>query len=87
MNALRIAQEIWAHALGYYVTKPLQFALKIVKISWAWLDNKVTRFSIINVNNDDKHAWIYACMWWAAYAIRTAILLRTRGGVVAFIHV
>lgn len=71
MTALRIAQELWAHALGYYCTRPLQRALQAINKSWSWLDNKVSRFSYADVNSDDKHAWIYACMWWSCSVIKS----------------
>ncbi len=73
MNALRIAQELWFHAIGYYLGSGLKRVLQAVKISWTWLNNKVVSAHYMEINSDDDRAWIYSLVWWAGSSIKTAI--------------
>ena len=59
MNHIRIAQELWFHALVYYSGNPVKSALNTIGIKWEWLDDKVQRAKEIEVNYDDDRAWIY----------------------------
>jgi hypothetical protein len=63
MSALRIAQEIWFHAIVYYIGTPLKQAFALVNLKWTWLEDKINSASIINVNADDKRAWVYSVAW------------------------
>ena len=65
MNALRIAQELWAHAIAYYYGSRFpQIYLSWCNISWELIDSLVTHTSIIDVNSDDKLAIAYKILWW-----------------------
>ncbi len=63
MSVTRMAQEIWFHALVYYVGTPLKRVLSSVSITWTWLEDKISRASVIDVNYDDSRAWVYAIVW------------------------
>ncbi len=76
MGQLRIAQELWFHALVYYIGMPLQKVLKAVGISWGWLNSKVARAYYMEINSNDTRAWIFSAFWWAGFAIKTAICRR-----------
>ena len=73
MGQLRIAQELWFHAVVYYIGMPLQKVLKAVGISWGWLDSKIASAYYMEINSDDTRAWVFSAFWWAGYAIKTAI--------------
>ncbi|MBE6713885.1 MAG: hypothetical protein E7575_01185 [Ruminococcaceae bacterium] len=73
MSSLRIAQELWAHALAYYVGSSLKKVLKKVGVPSGWLDNFINRGKDINVNNNDGRAWAFALVWWAGSAIKAFI--------------
>ena len=70
MTALRIAQEIWFHAVVYYVGAPINEVLKLMGIKWNWLDGKVFQAKYISVNNDDNRAWIFILAWYAASTLK-----------------
>jgi len=63
MNTVRIAQELWFHALAYYVGKPMQTVLKWCNIEWEGLNYKVYQAGYIEVNSDDNRAWIFKLVW------------------------
>ena len=73
MGQLRIAQELWFHAVVYYIGMPLQKVLKAVGISWGWLDSKVANAYYMEINSNDTRAWVFSAFWWAAFVIKTAI--------------
>ena len=73
MSAIRIAQELWFHAIAYYIGAPIQLALSWFGIKWGWLDAKVTSARYMEINNDDPRAWVFATVWWAATAFKMYI--------------
>ena len=77
MNHIRIAQELWFHALVYYSGNPVKSALNTIGIKWEWLDDKVQRAKEIEVNYDDDRAWIYKAVWWGGAVVKSA-LIRSR---------
>ena len=77
MNATRIAQELWFHAIVYYVGTPIQGVLKIVDISWGWLDGIIESARYMQINNNDSRAWIFAIVWFEASAVKRAIFRNT----------
>lgn len=88
LNATRIAQELWFHALAYYAGSPLKKALNMMGLSWSSLDSKIASAKYIEVNYDDARAWIYSVAWWAAYAIRSSIRYAKGYGLIySYIHV
>ena len=76
MGQLRIAQELWFHAVVYYIGMPLKTILKVVGISWSWLNSKVASAYYMQINSDDNRAWVFSLFWWAGFAIKTAICRR-----------
>lgn len=79
MTALRIAQEIWFHALAYYIGKPLQSILSWCNISWNWLNDKVSRAAKIEVNSNDNRAWLYRVVWYVGGYIKLKSAMRSFG--------
>ena len=79
MTALRIAQEIWFHALAYYIGKPLQKILSWCNMNWNWLNDKVSRASKIDVNSDDNRAWLYKAVWYVGQYIKIKSAMRSFG--------
>ena len=63
MSALRIAQELWAHALLYYFFKPIQSVLKKMGVSNRIINDIVDRCSYMEINYNDERAVLYAFMW------------------------
>ena len=76
MGQLRIAQELWFHAVVYYIGMPLQIVLKALGISWGWLNSKVTSAYYMEINSDDSRSWMLSTFWWAGFAIKTTICRR-----------
>ena len=76
MGKIRIAQELWFHALAFYIGTPIKIALKAINISWEWLNDKIERARVIEVNSNDKRAPLYAAVWWAGFALKVAICRR-----------
>ena len=88
MSATRIAQELWFHALAYYVGYPMKWALNKFNISWGWLNTKVDQARYMEINNNDNRAWVFSLAWWSAYAIRTYIrCIIGYGFPFAYIHI
>ncbi len=79
MGALRIAQELWFHALVYYIGKPLQTVLKWCGINWSWLNDKVSRAKKIEVNSNDNRAWIYVSVWAVGGYIKWNLAMKSFG--------
>ena len=67
MSPLRIAQEIWCHALVFYIGSPLKGVLLKIGISWSALNDIVKSGEYIEVNNDDNRVWIYNTLWYSIY--------------------
>lgn len=78
MGQLRIAQELWFHAVVYYVGKPIKTVLQAVGISWGWLNNTLDRAYKMEINSNDNRAWLFSAFWWAGFAIKSAICRRLR---------
>ena len=76
MNQLRIAQELWFHAIVYYVGKPIPTVLKAVNISLSRLDDYIERAQYMEIDSTDKRVWIFCAVWWAGFAIKTGICKR-----------
>ena len=79
MGAVRIAQEIWFHALAYYIGKPLQTVLSWYGISNSSLNGIVNSAKVIDVNSDDKRAWIYQIAWYAGGYIKLKLAMKQFG--------
>jgi len=88
MDKLRIAQEIWFHAIVYYVGTPIKKILKKLKITSKWLDDIIERAEHIEINNNDNRSWAFVIAWWAAYYIKTC-LRSVIGlyGIYSYIHI
>ena len=69
MNALRIAQELWFHAVVYYVGMPIKKILKAIGISWALLNGMLDSAEYMEINSNDKRAWIFKLAWYAGFII------------------
>ena len=75
MNALRIAQELWFHALVYYIGSPIKNVLSKVNISWRKLNSWVISASRMDIDSGDKRAWAFCLTWAAASVIKKSIKL------------
>lgn len=79
MNKLRIAQELWAHALAHYVGVLLKKVLTRIGIPTYWINDLIlSHTSVINVDNTDNRAWIFSMVWWSAWWIKYHIILYNR---------
>lgn len=88
MNSIRIAQELWFHAIVYYIGAPTKAALSMFGISWSWLNSKVKSAKYMEINNNDSRAWVFSMVWWSAYAFRSYIRWsRGCGYPYSFIHI
>ena len=88
MSALRIAQELWFHALFYYVGFPIKSIFNMIGLSWSWLNNNLERAKYMEINNNDSRAWAFSLVWWAAYTIKTWIRIRLGYGYpFSYIHI
>ncbi len=88
MSAIRIAQELWFHALVYYVGSPIKKVLNKIGISWSWLNRQLESAVYAQINYNDHRAWVFSTAWWAAYTIKT--LIRKACGYTfpyAYIHI
>ena len=84
----RIAQELWFHAIVYYIGAPTKAALSKFGISWSWLNSKVKSAKYMEINNDDSRAWVFSMVWWSAYAFKSYIRwCRGCGYPYSFIHI
>lgn len=79
MNALRIAQELWFHALAYYIGKPIQSILKSLNLSFEWLNDKVRRANPIDINNDDTRTKWFSTVWWCGLAVKLYVCNKIKG--------
>ncbi|MBR3810796.1 MAG: RHS repeat-associated core domain-containing protein [Agathobacter sp.] len=82
MNATRIAQELWFHALAYYVGSPIKKILNKLGVSWDWLNKKIEKARYMQINNNDDRAWIFALAWSYASAIKNLVRQHLGGGYV-----
>ena len=73
MSATRMAQELWFHALVYYVGTPIKNILNILGVSWGWLNSKLESAKYMEINNNDSRAWVFSLVWWAAYTVKTLV--------------
>ena len=74
MGQLRIAQELWFHAVAYYVGKPFQIILKTCfGISWKPLNILVDKAEKMEINSNDDRAPIFAFVWMAGFIVKKAI--------------
>ena len=63
MSITRIAQELWFHALCYYIGAPIKKVLNICGVSWSWLNTKVKQAGYMEINYNDERAWIFKLVW------------------------
>ena len=75
MSPLRIAQEIWCHALVFYIGSPLKGVLLKIGISWSALNDIVKSGEYIEVNNDDNRVWIYKTLWYSGAYIMAKLII------------
>ena len=73
MNATRIAQELWFHALAYFVGMPLKLALNKKGVSWGWLNSIISSAEEMEINRSDSRAWLFALTWEAASFVKRSI--------------
>ena len=73
MSYTRIAQELWFHALVYYVGSPIKLVLGKVGINWKKLNSWVVSASFMEINNNDTRAWAFATAWYAAAIVKNAL--------------
>ena len=71
-----IAQELWFHALIYYIGMPIQKVFKLIGVSWGWLNDKVARAQYMQINSGDSRAWIFSVFWWAGFVVKAALCKR-----------
>ena len=76
MGQLRIAQELWFHAVVYYIGMPIKKVLEAIGVSWSWLNGKVVSAYYMEINSDDNRAWVFTAFWWAGFAIKAEICRR-----------
>lgn len=86
MTKLRMAQELWFHALVYYAAQPIKSILSSLGISLKRLNSIISRAQYMEINNDDERAYIYVITWTAAYLIRSYFLSR-HIGIAGYIHI
>lgn len=86
MTKLRMAQELWFHALVYYAAQPLKSVLSSLGISSKRLNNIVSSAKYMEINNDDERAYIYVITWVAVYMIRS-YFLSWHIGIAGYIHI
>lgn len=67
MSRTRIAQELWFHALCYYIGAPIKNVLNFLGVSWSWLNTKVEQARRMDINYDDSRAWVFALAWYSPY--------------------
>lgn len=82
MSATRIAQELWFHALAYYVGSPIKKILNKLGVSWNWLNDIIIQAKYMEINNDDKREWIFVLAWSYASAIKKLVYQHLGGGYV-----
>ena len=69
MNKTRIAQELWFHALAYYLGSYMKTILSFFGQSSVWLNDKVSSARVINVNEKDERAYIYSLIWYSGNTV------------------
>ena len=88
MSSTRIAQELWFHALAYYIGSPIKTALSKFGLSWKWLNDNIKKAYYMEINNNDGRAWVFSIVWYAGYAFKTYIrLARGYGFPYSYIHI
>lgn len=70
MDALRIAVELFGHAVAHYAASGLYSIAKKLGINISVLKTIAKEAGDLNVNNDDKKAWAYYAVWWGAGFIK-----------------
>ncbi len=75
MDAMRIAQELWSHALAYYVGSTLRKRFRKRKLIEKTLGKIAHHAEVVNVNYNDPMAWAYRWIWRSA-AVHVRILRR-----------
>lgn len=70
MDALRIAVELFGHAVAYYAAGGLYSIAKKLGINISVLKTIMKEAGDLNVNNDDKKAWAYYAVWWGVGFIK-----------------
>ena len=79
MDSTRIAQELWFHALVYYVGGGMKTILLKLGISWSWLEEKMRQARYIEVNYNDSRAWVYSYIWYSGSIVKSLIGTIYRG--------
>ena len=88
MSSAGIAQELWFHALVYYVGSPIKSILNTLSVSWSWLNSKLESARYMQINNDDNREWVFSLVWAAAYNVKTLVCLRIGYGYpYSYIHI
>ena len=70
MDTVRIAAELFAHAVAYYAASAIKSVLNFVGLNLSVLDKIRKEAGDLNVNNNDKKAWAYYAVWYGAGMIR-----------------
>lgn len=77
MSIHRIAVELFAHAVGYFVGGALK------KINKKWADYLIKKGKLIEVNNNDNRVTYFYAVWASASVIRQVGI--TMGNPYAFL--
>lgn len=63
MDKKRIAQELWFHALVYYIGTPIKKILKQFNLKGKWLNTFIDKAEYMEINSNDKRQWAYKLTW------------------------
>ena len=85
MSATRIAQDLWFHALVYYIGSPIKDVLSRYGISWSKLNSWITSASYMEINSNDDRAWAFAIAWFAASGIQRTLWGTSSTSVLCYI--
>ncbi len=73
MSILRIAQELWFHAVAYYAGSIIKLFLRKIGYPSVFINDMVDRAYKMEINNNDDRVAIFKVVWWAAYTIKSMI--------------
>ena len=66
MTCLRMAQELWFHAVAYYCGMTIRELLSLFQIRWKLLEKLIGQARYIEVDIGDARAIVFAVAWWVA---------------------
>ena len=74
MTVMRMAQELWFHALAYYGGVLARNALGLLRVRWKPLEKVIGQALYIEVDEQDARAALFAFCWWLAMIAKVAAL-------------